>query len=161
MLAVQLGRPLGIDDMDIDAELPLPFDDEDLPAYFENKLADRTIAEPTLMQGFIGLTRLYRIAGKVLRHIYSLDKLKEQVDENNMKELKFVVERLDNQLDKWCQDLHPNFRTNPTTPRMVSIWSDSRFLCVAESFLRTDLLECCALFFILCRPDHSPSKFPP
>ena len=38
MLAIQLGMPLRIDDIDIDAELPLPFDDEDLPVYFENKL---------------------------------------------------------------------------------------------------------------------------
>ena len=35
MLAVQLGRPLGIDDMYIDAELPLPFDDEDFPVLWE------------------------------------------------------------------------------------------------------------------------------
>ena len=36
MLAVQLGRPrpLGIDDMGIDAELPLPFNDKDPPVYF-------------------------------------------------------------------------------------------------------------------------------
>lgn len=161
MLAVQLGRPLGIDDMDVDAELPLPFDDEELPAYFENKRADRTNTGPTLMQGFIGLTRLYRIAGKVLRHIYSLDKLKEQVDEHKMMELKVVVERLDSQLDKWCQDLHPSFRTNPTTPQMVCLWYCSRCLCVAESVLWTDFPECCALFFVLCRPNHSPSKFPP
>ena len=115
--------------MDIDAELPLPFDDEDLPVYFDSKLADRTVTQPTLMQGFIGLTRLYRIAGKVLRHVYSLDKLKEQVDEHGMKELKVVVERLDSQLDKWCQDLHPSFRTNPTTPQMVSIWLALTSLC--------------------------------
>jgi len=117
--------------MDIDAELPLPYDDDDLPAYFENKLTDRTITEPTLMQGFIGLTRLYRIAGKVLRHIYTLDKQKEHVDEHTMKE-KAYVERLDSQLDKWCQDLHPSFRTNPTTPQMVSIWDRSCYLRVAE-----------------------------
>lgn len=147
--------------MDIDAELPLPFDDEDLPAYFENKLADRTVTEPTLMQGFIGLTRLYRIAGRVLRHIYSLDKLKEQVDEQKMNELKIVVEKLDSQLDKWCQDLHPSFRTNPTTPQMVRRWACSRYIVLLNPYLWTDFPERCALFFVLCRPNHSPSKFPP
>jgi len=140
MLAVQLGRPLGIDDMDIDAELPLPFDDEDLPAYFEDKHADRTNTGPTLMQGFIGLTRLYRIAGRVLRHIYSLDKLKEQVDEHKMAELKVVVERLDAQLDKWCQDLHPSFRTSPTTPQMVCIWiTPAVFVLLNLSYGQTSL----------------------
>ena len=42
MLAIQLGMPLRIDDIDIYAELPLPFDDEDLPVYFENKLDGHT-----------------------------------------------------------------------------------------------------------------------
>ena len=38
MLAIQLGMLLRTDNIDINAELPLPFDDEDLPVYFENKL---------------------------------------------------------------------------------------------------------------------------
>ena len=88
MLAVQLGRLLRIDNMDIhqqkliklrelwsspkssrvlkvklvfadvDAELPLTFNDKDPPVYFENNLANCMVNQPTLIQGFIGLTHL-------------------------------------------------------------------------------------------------------
>ena len=58
---VELGRPLGIDDNDIDVDMPLPYDDVDLPAYYEGKLGETK--EPTLMQGFVALTALYKIAG--------------------------------------------------------------------------------------------------
>jgi len=58
----ELGRPLGVDDNDIEVDLPLPFDDVDLPAYYEGKLPESQ--EPSLMQGFVALTALYKIAGQ-------------------------------------------------------------------------------------------------
>jgi hypothetical protein len=65
MLAVALGRPLGVDDRDCDVELCVPVDDDDLVAYFEgaNVARDR----PALMSGFVALVTLYKIAGHILR----------------------------------------------------------------------------------------------
>ena len=65
MLAVALGRPLGIDDQDCDVEPMVPIDDEDLPAYFEGAQVSRD--RPPLMAGALAFTSLYRIAGRVLR----------------------------------------------------------------------------------------------
>lgn|SRR5258708_4340463 len=72
MLAVALGRPLGIDDADCDIELPLDIDDVALPAYFASQNSSPTGSTPTttswenmkpnastspsLMKGFNALT---------------------------------------------------------------------------------------------------------
>ncbi|KAG9078622.1 hypothetical protein FS749_009329, partial [Ceratobasidium sp. UAMH 11750] len=64
MLAVALGRPVGIDDADCDVELPVPLDDEALQSFFAREPVDRS--SPSLMYGFIALTTLYKIAGKHL-----------------------------------------------------------------------------------------------
>lgn len=51
-----------MDDNDVDVDLPVPYDDVDLPAYYEGKLPMEN-QEPSLMQGFVALTALYKIAG--------------------------------------------------------------------------------------------------
>ena len=76
MLALALGRPLGIDDKDCDVELPVDVEDEHLPEYF----AGAQRSSPSLMRGFIEQINLYGIAGKVLRQVYSLDKCKEVLE---------------------------------------------------------------------------------
>lgn len=62
-----MGRPLGIDDVDIDVDLPVPCDDVDLPHYYEGSLPESQ--EPPLMQGFVALTSLYQIAGMQLIYV--------------------------------------------------------------------------------------------
>jgi hypothetical protein len=59
--SIELGRPLGVDDNDVDVDLPLPYDDEELPLYYEGILPEKET--PSLMQGFVALTSLYKIAG--------------------------------------------------------------------------------------------------
>jgi hypothetical protein len=65
MLAVALGRPLGVDERDCDVELCVPVDDDDLAAYFEGNNVQRDA--PALMAGSVSLVTLYEIAGRVLR----------------------------------------------------------------------------------------------
>ncbi|QRV90849.1 Fungal specific transcription factor domain [Ceratobasidium sp. AG-Ba] len=101
MLAVALGRPVGIDDADCDVELPVPLDDEALQDFFARKPVDRS--SPSLMYGFIALTTLYKIAGKKLS------------------ELQYTVDRLDTQLNAWCEELPDTFKSNPSTPQQVSL----------------------------------------
>src|SRR5258705_524865 len=100
MLAVALGRPLGIDDADCDIELPLDIDDVALPAYFASQNSSPTGSTPTttswenmkpnastspsLMKGFNALTCLFKIAGQVLRQVYAIDKCKENLDPDKM-----------------------------------------------------------------------------
>jgi hypothetical protein len=125
MLAVALGRPLGVDDRDCDVELPVPVDDEDLAAYFEG--ANVTRDRPALMSGSVALINLYKIAGRILRQyvrashtsfrlvhlhrfrVYSIDIFMEDIDPTRKVELQRTVELLDQELTKWCDDLPGTF----------------------------------------------------
>lgn len=97
MLAVALGRPLGIEgtrafpgcayqlttcsaflDIDCDVELPLAIDDDGLRAYFDHE-EDMREAAPTLMTGFIALINLTKKAGLILRTVYGLHNCKARL----------------------------------------------------------------------------------
>ena len=119
MLALALGRPLAIEDRDCDVEIPVELDDELLPQYF----AGATIppGQVTLMRGFVELISLYKIAGRVLREVYALDKCKDNLEMDKRAELSRSVEALDRTLSKWCEDLPMVFKSTPTTEKQVSM----------------------------------------
>ncbi|KAI0637850.1 fungal-specific transcription factor domain-containing protein [Trametes polyzona] len=117
MLALALGRPLAIEDADCDVEIPADCDDELLPQYFSGA----EMPGISLMRGFIELIELYRIAGRVLREVYALDKTKEHLEMDKRIELHRSVETLDRRLTKWCEDLPAVFKTQPTTEKQVSM----------------------------------------
>ncbi|KAH9844024.1 fungal-specific transcription factor domain-containing protein [Rhodofomes roseus] len=119
MLALALGRPLGVEDIDCDVELPVDVDDELLPDYFAGATISRE--PPQLMKGFIDLIQLYRIAGKVLRQVYALDKCREILEPEKRAELQRAVESLDRELTKWCDDLPEAFKSRPMTDKQVSM----------------------------------------
>lgn len=84
MLAVALGRPLGIEDLDCDVELPIPVDDVNLHAHFQaiadaggspslRNLPGLDTTTTSLMAGFNSLTQLHVIVGKILRTVYAVD----------------------------------------------------------------------------------------
>lgn len=118
MLAVALGRPLAIEDSDCDVEVPVDIDDDHLPEYFAGSLMQST---PSLMRGFIELTALYKIAGQVLRQVYSLDKCRDNLEPEKRGELQRAVDNLDKMLIKWCDDLPVMFKSQPVTEKQVSM----------------------------------------
>ena len=75
MLALALGRPLAIEDADCDVEIPVELDDEVLPSYFNGAVMPQ--GQISLMRGFVELISLYKIAGRVLREVYALDKTRD------------------------------------------------------------------------------------
>lgn len=119
MLALALGRPLGVEDSDCDVEYPVDIDDDYLPEYFSG--ASISHMRPSLMTGSIALSTLYKIAGQVLRQVYAIDKFKEQLEPEKKVELQRTVESLDNDLTKWCEDLPLVFKSEPATEEQVSM----------------------------------------
>ncbi len=119
MLALALGRPLAIEDADCDVEIPVELDDEVLPQYFAGALMPQ--GQISLMRGFVELISLYKIAGRVLRDVYALDKTKDNLEMDKRAELHRSVEALDRTLNKWCDDLPAVFKSNPTTEKQVSM----------------------------------------
>ena len=124
MLALALGRPLGIIDSDCDAEMPIPCDDDDLGDYFSG--AEMQNSQPSMMSGFIALCDLYRIAGRICRQIYGIDKCRDNLEPEKVAELMQSVEALDKELLDWSNNLHPNFRSSMTTEAQISM---STVLC--------------------------------
>ena len=119
MLALALGRPLGVEDSDCDVEYPVDIDDENLPEYFSG--ASVSHRRPSLMTGSIALSTLYKIAGQVLRKVYAIDKCKEHLEPEKKVELQATVESLDTELSKWCEELPSIFKSEPTTEEQVSM----------------------------------------
>jgi hypothetical protein len=64
LLAANLGRPLSLQEGDIDAERPLEGSDEELEAYCSNNVATPA-KSPSVMTGFVALIDVHRIAGEV------------------------------------------------------------------------------------------------
>ncbi|KAJ7228882.1 fungal-specific transcription factor domain-containing protein [Mycena pura] len=119
MLALALGRPLGIIDSDCDVELPVPVDDEHLPEYFSGALSPQR--QPSLMAGSVALTGLYKIAGRVMRQVYALDNCKDHMEPDRKAELQRTVEVLDSELTQWCDDLPAVFKSQSETDEQVSM----------------------------------------
>ncbi|PPQ77711.1 hypothetical protein CVT25_011146 [Psilocybe cyanescens] len=119
MLALALGRPLGVNDSDCDAELPVEVDDEHLAEYFTG--APMTQRQPSLMTGTVALIKLYEIGGRVLRQVYALEICKDHLEPERKADLQRTVESLDAELTKWCDELPPVFKSQSETEEQVSM----------------------------------------
>jgi hypothetical protein len=121
MLALALGRPLGINDSDCDVELPVDVDDEHLPEYFSIAGATMPQRQFSLMTGSISLIKLYEIGGRVLRQVYALEICRDQLEPERKVELQRMVESLDNELTRWCDELPAVLKSRPETDEQVSM----------------------------------------
>lgn len=119
MLAVALGRPLGINDSDCDVEYPLDVDDDKLPEYFSG--APMSQNPMSLMTGIIALIKLYEIGGRVLRDVYAIENCKDHLEPERKADIQRMVESLDNELTQWCDDLPAVFKSQSNTDEQVSM----------------------------------------
>lgn len=119
MLALALGRPLGVNDHDCDVEMPVDVDDDNLPEYFSG--APMSQRQPSLMAGSIALITLYQIAGRVLREVYALENCKDHLEPERKADLQRTVEALDNELTKWCDELPEVYKSQSETDEQVSL----------------------------------------
>ncbi|TFY72503.1 hypothetical protein EVG20_g500 [Dentipellis fragilis] len=119
MLALALGRPLGVEDVDCDVEPPVDIDDESLPDYFAG--APMKTESPSLMTGFIALTSLYGVAGRVMRQVYSVENTRDNLEPERRAQLQRDVEALDIELTKWLDDLPVVFKSTPVSEAQVSM----------------------------------------
>ncbi|KAK0206288.1 fungal-specific transcription factor domain-containing protein [Desarmillaria ectypa] len=117
MLALALGRPLGISDSDCDVEYPCEVDDDYLVEYFKGAVFN----QPFLMTGTVALTKLYEITGRVLRQVYSLDNCRESLELERKAELESAVESLHAELTQWCDDLPAMLKRDSKTPEQSAM----------------------------------------
>lgn len=118
MLALALGRPLGINDTDCDVELPVCVDDDRLAEYYSGGPGQQD--STSLMHGFVLLIKLYEIAGRVLREVYSLENCRDYLEPDRKIRLQQQVEALDEELTDWVNTLPDVFKTQYETSEQAS-----------------------------------------
>lgn len=119
MLALALGRPLGINDADCDVELPVDVDDDQLPEYFSG--AQMPPGQTSMMSGFISLIKLYQIGGRMLQEVYSIEHCKDTLEPEKLVALQQSVEQLDTELNMWCEELSPAFKSQSVNDDQVKM----------------------------------------
>lgn len=106
MVSISLGRPLGVDDLDIDVAYPANVDDAGL-LRIEKEDIDvthpETLEEPqgSVMSGFVALTKLCKIAGKVAHLLYRPHNGKSVADASWATSQQNNINRLDKHLRDW------------------------------------------------------------
>ena len=153
MVSIALGRPLGVDDLDIDVPYPAEIDDAALlrVQHEDPPLADE--AYSSTMSGFVSLTKLCRLAGRVAHVLYRPSNGRSVHESTWASNQLSQINKLDKLLKEWLEkDVVSSYQESALTaaqkvqgPRDVS-------------FRRHRLGRLVQL--ILCRPHHAASKFP-
>lgn len=110
LISIALGRPLGVDDLDIDVAYPVEMDDEGLRllALRDAKAtpsAQETTEEPigSTMSGFVALTKLCKIAGKVAHLLYRPSNGRSVNDPSWAMSQQNAINKLDKHLRDWLE----------------------------------------------------------
>ncbi|WVQ84324.1 hypothetical protein IAT38_006476 [Cryptococcus sp. DSM 104549] len=128
MMSITLGRPLGVDDLDIDVAYPADIDDEGLRKLVE---AGGGTSTPTLdvepqastMSGFVALTKLCKIAGRVAHLLYRPSNGRSVSDQSWAVSQQNAINKLDKLLRDWLDNEVPPKYKDASDTRSVSLVS--------------------------------------
>ncbi|KAK4689854.1 hypothetical protein P7C73_g226, partial [Tremellales sp. Uapishka_1] len=128
MVSISLGRPVGVDDLDIDVAYPADIDDEGLRRIAKEGLDPNKVeaAEEPLqstMSGFIALTRLCKIAGRVAHVLYRPSNGRSVSDPTWAVSQQNTINRLDKLLRDWLANDVPVKYKDPSSYRSVQLVS--------------------------------------
>lgn len=105
MVSISLGRPVGIDDSEIDVAYPAAVDDSDLMELSKTAIDEGQVeAHHSVMSGFIALTKLYKIAGRVAHVFYRPSKGRSVFDPSWAASQQVIIDKLDKLLRDWLQN---------------------------------------------------------
>lgn len=115
--ASTLGRPIMLQDEDIDVELPIEIDDEYLFNTPETEpLPKQPDDKPALIGGFLCSLRLDEIVGRTLKTVYALHKTKVRYGINSREWDERLVTEIDSALNIWLDTVPPHLRYDPHEP---------------------------------------------
>jgi len=108
LVSISLGRPLGVDDLDIDIGLPAEIDDQALLRLDKERIEASPkddIAEPpdSTMSGFVALTKLCKIAGRVAHVLYRPSNGRSVSDPSWAVSQQNTINKLDKLLRDWLE----------------------------------------------------------
>lgn len=160
MMSISLGRPLGVDDLDVDVAYPLEVDDavlekmamenlQALPPEFEKE------PEASTMSGFIALTKLCKIAGRVVHLLYRPSNGRSVSDPSWAVQQQNAINKLDKLLRDWLANDVPSKYKDPSETHSVSLLSailSNSYFTVLVTLHRN---------FLPSSPDYPRPKPPP
>ncbi|CBQ67503.1 related to transcriptional activator acu-15 [Sporisorium reilianum SRZ2] len=112
--AASLGRPIMLQDEDIDVELPVEIDDEYLFNTPDSEpLPAQPQGKPALISGFLCSLRLDEIVGRTLKTVYALHKTKIRFGINSKEWDERLVSEIDSALNIWLDTVPPHLRYDP------------------------------------------------
>nr|XP_019010220.1 uncharacterized protein I206_04688 [Kwoniella pini CBS 10737]OCF49001.1 hypothetical protein I206_04688 [Kwoniella pini CBS 10737] len=160
MMSISLGRPLGVDDLDIDVAYPAEIDDEGLErmSYESTPSSALSSVEEALgstMSGFIALTKLCKIAGKVAHLLYRPSNEKSVSDPSWAASQQTAINKVDKMLRDWLDHDVPSKYKDPSDNRAVSLISailSNSYFAILITLHRN---------FLPSNPDYPRPKPPP
>ncbi|WVR07769.1 hypothetical protein IAU60_004812 [Kwoniella sp. DSM 27419] len=161
MMSIALGRPLGVDDLDIDVAYPAEIDDEGLEKLAQtgtpNSVSASTLEEPagSTMSGFIALTKLCKIAGRVAHLLYRPANEKLVSDPAWAASQQSAINKLDKTLRDWLNNEVPTKYKDTSASRSISLVS-ATLSCSYFAILITLHRN-----FLPSNPDYPRPKPPP
>ncbi|SPO19755.1 related to transcriptional activator acu-15 [Ustilago trichophora] len=115
--ASSLGRPIMLQDEDIDVELPIDVDDDVLFNTPEGQpLPKQPADKPALINGFLCSLRLDEIVGRTLKTVYALHKTKVRFGINSKEWDERLVTEIDSALNIWLDTVPQHLRYDPHEP---------------------------------------------
>ncbi|WVQ73053.1 hypothetical protein IAR50_002616 [Cryptococcus sp. DSM 104548] len=127
MMSISLGRPLGVDDQDVDVAFPVEIDDATL-----EKIGSQVTGTPldverekegATMSGFVALTKLCKIAGRVVHLLYRPLNGRSVSDPSWAVSQQNAINKLDKLLRDWLEHDVPSKYKDPSATREVSMLS--------------------------------------
>ena len=106
-VSVTLGRPLGVDDLDVDVALPAPISDDTLAKLPKDRVEHPDFGEEphdSTMSGFIALTKLCKIAGRVAQVLYRPLNGRSVSDAGWAMSQQNTINKLDRTLKDWLEN---------------------------------------------------------
>lgn len=112
--AASLGRPIMLQDEDIDVEIPIEIDDEYLFRTPDAEpLPKQPADKPALISGFLCSLRLDEIVGRTLKTVYALHKTKIRFGINSKEWDERLVSEIDSALNNWLDTVPQHLRFDP------------------------------------------------
>ncbi|ODN81564.1 hypothetical protein L202_01979 [Cryptococcus amylolentus CBS 6039] len=126
MMSISLGRPLGVDDQDVDVAYPVEIDDATLETFGSQVTGTpqdlEREKEGATMSGFVALTKLCKIAGRVVHLLYRPLNGRSVSDPSWAMSQQNAINKLDKLLRDWLEH-DPSKYKDPSATRKVSMLS--------------------------------------
>ncbi|KAI9633949.1 fungal-specific transcription factor domain-containing protein [Dioszegia hungarica] len=140
MVSLTLGRPPGVDDLDIDVPYPAELDDDtllSLSASGESSAGHSPVpaeSQPSTMSGFVALTKLCKISGKISHILYRPSQGRSADDPGFLSAQQTSIDKLDKALRDWlAHEVSPKYKdqSQDSAIQLVSAaLSNTYFACL-------------------------------